>query len=554
MKKRLKNKKLLSLAIALLTAGGSMVMAQGLDVGEVDVQENRMVQVSVMTAPHSRTAIKVFSESDNVIRVIDEGAADEEGRISFSFRMPESALSGRYILDCCVDSSNAERFYFEYADYTELLNALNATDTNADAVVRLLDETSGNQYMASVMGFDMYSYNGFTETEKLKTAESFLELKTDTSVETVRNAFKKAIGIMAVQKGDIANGLENYNPTFNEKAYAELSTEEKAWISSAFAANMTPDVNIEAVYATASILYNINHAKNAQMGTLITEYASSIGFNLSAQYTAYAAMSDAKKSLVHDNMIIVLGNVNSCSSLVGVFESAVIKVNTSNNTGSGGSGGGGSSGGSSSRGSGGSGYPSKEAIYVPQAKPEETFSDLAGYDWAKEAIYFLVEQGIANGYEDGNFLPAKAVTREEFVKMAVCAAGKFNKDAKCTFNDVPEDKWYYPYIASAVEAGIISGIDENNFGTGMEVSRQDMAVIVYRTLALTGRELTEVREYTGFEDDENIADYAKSGVEALYSAGMINGIGEGNFCAEEHATRAQAAKVLADAFAAKEDE
>ena len=541
-------KKIWAITAAALIAGTGTVFAQETpQAGEFDVSAERVVQVNVKVSPGNSVAIKVFKENENIVRAIDEKKAGKDGNVLFVFTMPQAAADGTYIFDCGVDAEEAKRFYFNYAQTAYLVNALNADGITAEDVVDLLAENSGNQFAGAVLGFDMEGYNAFSAEERLSAAEHFLRLKNGTAEEDIECAFRKAMGIKFAQKGNTSKGLTYYNPSHEGKAYSDLTDAEKNGITAIFAVNMTQNGDIETVYETASILYKMSIAKSTQMGQLINEYAAKIGLNTSSYYQTYLLMNDSAKSRVHDDMVNKFSGVNTTAGVLAIFDASVSTAAIGNGTPGRG---GGSTGGGGTGGTGG-GIVSKPAISAPAPIAEEKFSDLAGYDWAKDAITKLAEMGIVAGYENGTFLPSNTVKREEFVKMAVCMTGKFNENAVCNLADVDAQKWYAPYIASAAEAGVISGIDENNFGIGMEVSRQDMAVIVYRCLKLMGAELTPIREYTGFGDEESISGYAKESVAALYTCGLINGLDDGNFCPHEKATRAQAAKVLADAIAVK---
>ena len=106
--------------------------------------------------------------------------------------------------------------------------------------------------------------------------------------------------------------------------------------------------------------------------------------------------------------------------------------------------------------------------------------------WAKESILALVDQDIINGYSDGTFRGDNNVTREEFIKMMVTAFDVYDAGATCAFSDVEEGAWYYPYVASAAESGLAYGKEDGTFGCGENITRQDMAVIVYRASVNAG--------------------------------------------------------------------
>ena len=80
------------------------------------------------------------------------------------------------------------------------------------------------------------------------------------------------------------------------------------------------------------------------------------------------------------------------------------------------------------------------------------------------------------------------------------------------------------------------------FGTGQNITRQDMAVMLYN--ALQYRNVNMTTDGFKFDDDWQIADYAKPAVGALHAMGAINGVTETTFEPLGLATRAQAAKII----------
>ncbi|MBQ4515975.1 MAG: S-layer homology domain-containing protein, partial [Clostridia bacterium] len=208
-----------------------------------------------------------------------------------------------------------------------------------------------------------------------------------------------------------------------------------------------------------------------------------------------------------------------------------------------GSGGGG--GGSSSSGKGGKvSYSFSDVAPVMPDVPSASsyvFNDIATVVWAHEAITVLHEKGIISGRGDGSFAPDAPVTREEFVKMLVAALGFETSEDAADFSDVTGNEWFAPYVYSAYKNGIVSGMGDG-FGVGLNISRQDMAVMCANALNVKGAELKAVKEGNGFTDE--ISDYAKAAVEKLYNAGLINGLSDTEFGAKGTTTRAQAAKLL----------
>lgn len=174
---------------------------------------------------------------------------------------------------------------------------------------------------------------------------------------------------------------------------------------------------------------------------------------------------------------------------------------------------------------------------------KDIFSDIDNYEWARESIEELYKTGVVNGKGNNEFRPQDNVTREEFVKM-ILGAAKIDLDFKDNTppSDVKETDWFYKYIMCAYEAGIINGISENEFGTGLYITRQDIAKIMYETIKLCGYEITE--QGNDFFDENAIADYSKEAVNKLRLAGIINGYENNEFRPNDFANRAEAAKMI----------
>lgn len=175
-------------------------------------------------------------------------------------------------------------------------------------------------------------------------------------------------------------------------------------------------------------------------------------------------------------------------------------------------------------------------------KPVSNFTDLAGNEWATEAIDTLYAKGIISDNAEKKFRPNDNVTREEFVKMIIEALGIVHETYETDLNDVEKGAWYYPYVATAVEKGIVLGDENGNFRIGENISRQDMAVIIIRVL--TKLEHPYDAKSTKFADDKEISDYAKDAMYAAKNLGIINGVGDNMSAPQGTATRAMAAKVI----------
>lgn len=174
---------------------------------------------------------------------------------------------------------------------------------------------------------------------------------------------------------------------------------------------------------------------------------------------------------------------------------------------------------------------------------EATFNDLAGFEWAKESIETLFRKGIISGREAGQFAPSDSITREEFTVLLVKAFELKNDAAKLNFVDVSSSRWSYSYIASAFEAGIVSG-DGRNFNPSDNITRQDIAAILLRTL-MKKNLMADIKPAVGiFDDEAEISPYALESVQIMNELGIVNGDGTGNFRPKNNANRAESAVII----------
>ena len=170
------------------------------------------------------------------------------------------------------------------------------------------------------------------------------------------------------------------------------------------------------------------------------------------------------------------------------------------------------------------------------------FIDIAGH-WAQADIEDMAGRGIVTGVTENTFEPERSVTRAEFATL-VSRALKLSGDAieKVTFEDVPEDEWYYPYVSFAAGAGLITGYN-GQFRPDDRITREEMAVIIAKAYAFLGR-APQGGGLERFADKAEISEWACEPVDTAAAAGLISGVTPDTFAPCENTTRAQAVAVL----------
>ncbi len=234
-------------------------------------------------------------------------------------------------------------------------------------------------------------------------------------------------------------------------------------------------------------------------------------------------------------------------ALVKTYNQAIKDADGESSSGGGGGGGGGSGSSSIS-------LPS-DPVEKPVVSGNETnagyventtvpFTDMESAQWATDAVAYLYRRGIISGKSESTFDPSATVTREEFAKMAVLAfVGK--ADATHTsFTDI--SGWSMPYIATAVERGIVTGVSESLFNPKGNITREQAATIIARSMTSAG--FAFEKEAKEFKDDGEMSQWAKDSIGLLAAEEIISGRENKMFYPGENMTRAEAAKLIYEAM------
>lgn len=274
------------------------------------------------------------------------------------------------------------------------------------------------------------------------------------------------------------------------------------------------------------VLSNINKRNSNTVSAVLSRYAKELGID-SGKITTSLCRDLSGKSFE---------NIEALVSYINNFK-------PTDNGGSSGSGSGGSSDGGLKNPLSGT-TVTKPSDENNKYELENPFTDLDGFEWAAESIKSLYYKSVINGKETGKFHPSDMITREEFAKIITLAMKMNLIDKDIPFIDIESGSWYESYVRTAYIAGITKGITDTEFGTGRNITREDLCVMVYRAVEAADYSLTEkIGEDMNFSDSADISDYAVRAVERLYKSGIVNG-SDGFFKPKDTASRAEAAKII----------
>lgn len=335
------------------------------------------------------------------------------------------------------------------------------------------------------------------------------------------------------------------------QTYADYSDPKKEYVATKIAAAPPADnealkTQVIAVLNSLSVTETFAAADRPTQKEMLTTYHEMFGFE---GYETYQTLSEVEE----EKFFTALGPLaEDCdfpeeiaTALAGALTAAG-KTTTPSKPSTPTRGGGGGGGGSTTK------MPNMKLndslLTVTETKNESAapFVDLAEAQWATVPITVLYDMGYVSGKGDGLFCPNDVITREEAVQMLVKA---FNLKAvslkELPFTDVSKDAWYYETVRIAEQRGVVGGISATEFGAGQNVTRQDLAVMLNKALAATGRKLEKLEDAPeAFADFDTIAGYAQESVTLLQMAEILNGRDNNCFVPNGTATRAEVAKMI----------
>ena len=172
--------------------------------------------------------------------------------------------------------------------------------------------------------------------------------------------------------------------------------------------------------------------------------------------------------------------------------------------------------------------------------------DITGHyfeDYMREAI----DLGILKGTPEGLYQPDKDVTRSEFAALIVRTLEKMQSlptatQTPLTFSDVKVEDWFYNEVQTATSLGIINGYPDGTFGPLKAITRQEMAIMIERTLIAQGIETIEAK--IPFTDLADTHPMFVTSIKKVFGLKIMNGNSDTTFNPLGITSRGQASAVL----------
>ena len=185
-----------------------------------------------------------------------------------------------------------------------------------------------------------------------------------------------------------------------------------------------------------------------------------------------------------------------------------------------------------------------EVVFAQNVAFQMNFVDVPEAEWFYDDVYFAVSNGLFNGIDEVTFAPGASMTRAMLVTVLYRLEGQPTVYGGSAFADMAADQWYTDAVIWATRNGIVNGYDNGKFGTGDNVTREQMATILYRYAQNCGYDTTARADLKGYTDAAKISSYAQEAMSWANAMGLINGRTYNTLAPTGTATRAEVAAIF----------
>lgn len=180
------------------------------------------------------------------------------------------------------------------------------------------------------------------------------------------------------------------------------------------------------------------------------------------------------------------------------------------------------------------------------SRPETRFVDVKLGSWYYNSIVYAVSNGLMNGVGDSKFEPEEGMTRAMLVTVLWRYEGS-PKQRPSTFSDVRRGQWYSEAVSWAAKNGIVTGVGDNKFEPDTQITREQIATILYRYAQKKRADTSAHGSLSAFPDNGKVNGWAKTALQWCVGEGLIGGTNENGkvyLDPQGTATRAQVATIL----------
>jgi hypothetical protein len=174
------------------------------------------------------------------------------------------------------------------------------------------------------------------------------------------------------------------------------------------------------------------------------------------------------------------------------------------------------------------------------------FNDVAEGAWYANNVKFASSHELFTGTAEGVFSPDASMTRAMLVTV-LHRLENAPEAAGAAFSDVGAGKYYAEAVTWASESGIVTGMGDGSFAPGAEITREQLAAMLYRYAAALELDTAAKGDFKTFTDAKDVSAWAEEPLSWAAGAGLITGRANAvgaELAPKGTATRAEVAAIL----------
>ena len=175
---------------------------------------------------------------------------------------------------------------------------------------------------------------------------------------------------------------------------------------------------------------------------------------------------------------------------------------------------------------------------------ELPFRDVSKRDWYYDDVVYVYRKGYMDGMSSTRFGGELNTTRGQIVTILWRLTGEPRATKRNPFTDVSSSQYYYDAISWAYDAGVVDGFDAYTFKPDQNVTREQLAAILYRYAKYMNLSTSGSAYLAKYRDADKIANWAYDAMAWANYRGLINGTSATRIDPKGYATRAQIAAIL----------
>ena len=181
---------------------------------------------------------------------------------------------------------------------------------------------------------------------------------------------------------------------------------------------------------------------------------------------------------------------------------------------------------------------------VTIAENRITFNDVQATDWFYNEASFAASHELFRGVSENEVAPNTPMTRAMLVTVLYRLETEPDVSIGELFGDVDTGLWYTEAVAWAAENGIVDGIGDNEFNPNGDVTREQLATILYRYAKHLGMDTSATADLSVYTDGGKTSSWAADAMKWAVGSGIITGTSTTTVDLQGAATRAQVATML----------